>query len=241
MSADVSDPNYDWANTTDIVDPGASVSDPNYNWAGGTSSYGEGYDANGNLLPGWTTDFGGDDTNVDTTGQTDFTNVGAPPPSTAYTGPAIPGTTAPGKTGTTAPGKTGTTAGGLLGSLFGGGGTSGTPSGGSDLFGSLGALALGGGLGYLLSNVLSSKSNPSGGAPTPITMPGSNLSAAPTLVNPGVNPGYAMGQPVAPAQGLPSNLGRINPGPIQTINPQTMSPVAPMSMDQVNAMIGAQR
>lgn len=212
---------YDWGGWTSPADD-ADVSDPNYNWANyGTNSYGEGYDANGDLLPGWTTD-----------DQSEFTESGGIP-STGYTGP--------GRTGTPAPGKTGTTGGGFLGSLFGGGGKTGTTGGGSDLFGSLGALALGGGLGYLLSNVLSNKGTPSGGAPTPITMPGSNLSAAPTLVNPGVNPGYAMGQPVAPVQGLPSNLGRINPGPMQTINPQTMSPVAPMSMDQVNAMIGAQR
>jgi hypothetical protein len=113
-----------------------------------------------------------------------------------------------------------------LGGLLGGGGTG--QGGGSDLFGTLGALALGGGLGYLLSNVLSNKSSQAAaGAPSPISMPGSNLGTPQKLASGGVNPGYAMGQPVAPAMNLSSNLGKIS-----TMNPT--QPAAPMS--PVNTM-----
>jgi hypothetical protein len=111
---------------------------------------------------------------------------------------------------------------GLLGGLFGGGGGGGGGGGFGDILGTLGGLALVGGVGALLGSMLSNKSS-GGGTPSPISMPGSNLTPT-KLASPGMNPGYAMGASAAPVMGsTTSNLGKlISPGAIAPIPPGMM-------------------
>jgi len=79
----------------------------------------------------------------------------------------------------------------------------------------------------MLGNKASSGGSSSVAPAQAATIAPSNLTSTP-LASPGINPGYAMGQPVAQAQPLPSNLGNLpTPSQIQTINPQTLAPVAP--------------
>ena len=110
--------------------------------------------------------------------------------------------------------------GGVLSSLFGGGNNN--QQGGdssSGLLGTLGMLAAGAGAGYLLSNLLGNKASGGAGTVNPVNIPQGNLQFT-QLANPGVNPGYAMGQPVAPATPTSSTLGQlIAPTAIPTINP----------------------
>jgi hypothetical protein len=110
---------------------------------------------------------------------------------------------------------------GLLGGLFGGGGGGG--GGFGDILGTLGGLALVGGVGALLGSMLSNKSGGGGGTPSPISMPGSTLTPT-KLATPGMNPGYAMGASVAPVMGsTTSNLGKlISPGAIAPVPPGMM-------------------
>jgi hypothetical protein len=114
--------------------------------------------------------------------------------------------------------------GGLMNTLFGGGNQQDTSGGSSGLLGTLGMLAAGAGAGYLLSNMLGNKSSTGTASVTPAhaaTIAPSNLQYT-QLAAPGVNPGYAMGQPVAPAQPLSNNLLVTAPPVTQTINPQTL-------------------
>ena len=105
--------------------------------------------------------------------------------------------------------------GSMLGNLVGGGGSS--------LLGTLGGLALVGGAGYLLSQLLSHKSSGGAGTVNPVNIPQGNLQYN-QLASPGTNPGYSMGQPVAPAQPVPSSLTSApNVSAIPTLNPTNLS------------------
>jgi len=230
--------NYDYSNDGGFDNGYGGPTEPIYQYP--TNPYGgAAYDEEGNLMPGYALD----ENNNPVWQGSDYQGQG---PEYGQQGPYYgnqpgqpgqpPRAQQPGQQRQQQPGQQQQQQ-NRSGGLFGGGNNQG---GGSDLFGTLGALALGGGLGYLLSNVLSGKSSGDAGAPpSAISMPGSNLGTPTKLASGGVNPGYAMGQPVAQAQPLQTNLGKLNPmGSMPTMpainQPPAMGamptmPVAPIS------------
>ena len=106
----------------------------------------------------------------------------------------------------------------------GGNNQNGSGSSFSDMLGTLGGLALVGGVGALLSHYLGGKAVDNAAQVNPVNIPTGNYTPGAKLNTPTTNPGSQMGQPVAPVQPMTSNLtAGPNLSAIPTINPQTLT------------------